>query len=215
MQFLAQFFLLFQKGGPVMYFLAFCSLMVVTIAVERFLYYRSLTTDTERFLGQLRSLLEENRLDEAILLSENTPGLAGKITVQGLSDYQRGGNVENSLEGASMMIAAQLRQYLAYLSVIVSLSPLLGLLGTVVGMIRTFSVLNVKTGQPMAITGGVGEALIATATGLTVAILTLICHTYFSQRLDKMVTEMERICAAVINSLGSGAKRGRPADEIA
>ena len=81
---------------------------------------------------------------------------------------------------------------LNYLSTIVTLAPLLGLLGTISGMIQSFSVFNLQAGQPMAITGGIGEALVATATGLLVAILALVVHTYFAQRMDTMLTLLEK-----------------------
>lgn len=83
------------------------------------------------------------------------------------------------IESAAAHEAARLRDYMNYLSVIVTLSPLMGLLGTVIGMIGSFNVLSVSSGQPFAVTGGVAEALVCTATGLFVAILALIIHTYF------------------------------------
>ena len=86
----------------------------------------------------------------------------------------------------------KLRARLNYLSMFVTLSPLLGLLGTIFGMIDAFNIFNLQAGQPMAITGGIGEALIATATGLCVAIFALIVHTYFAQKLDEILTELEK-----------------------
>ena len=84
-----------------------------------------------------------------------------------------------------------------YLSVIVTMAPLLGLLGTISGMIRSFSILNVQSGQAVAITGGVGEALIATAVGRCCAILALAVHSYFTQRLDRIITDMEMCFSAL------------------
>ena len=78
------------------------------------------------------------------------------------------------------------------MNVIVTMAPLLGLLGTISGMISAFSVFNIQEGQAHAITGGVGEALIATATGLCVAIVALAIHAYFMQRIDNIVTDMEQ-----------------------
>ena len=94
-----------------------------------------------------------------------------------------------------------MREYLNYLSALVTLSPLLGLLGTIIGMINSFSVLNVKAGQPLAITGGVGEALVATATGLSVAILAMVVHTYYAHRLDSVVTDMEELANMLLSNL--------------
>ena len=92
---------------------------------------------------------------------------------------------------------AKLRNRLYYLNVIVTMGPLLGLLGTISGMITSFSIFNVQSGQAVAITGGVGEALIATAFGLCVAILSLIVHAYFTQRLDRIITDMEMCFSAL------------------
>ncbi|MDF2572833.1 MAG: MotA/TolQ/ExbB proton channel, partial [Sporomusa sp.] len=203
MEFISQALSIFHKGGPVMYLLLACSLVVVTIAVERFSYYQAMVTDAQAFVTQLRPLLERQRITEAIQLCEQKPVVIGQVTAQGLRTYQQGGNVENTLEAAAMLSAARLREYLNYLSTIVTLAPLFGLLGTVIGMISSFSVFNVQAGQPMAITGGVGEALVATAAGLCVAALALIVHTYYTHRLDTIVTDLEQVSALVVNSLSS------------
>ena len=201
MEFLSQCLSLFHKGGPVMYLLIICSLAVVAIAMERFLYYRVMSTDTQTFLTKLQPLLERQKVTEAVQLCEKKPKVVNQVALEGLRAYQRGSSVENALESAAQLSASRLRESLNYLSTIVTLSPLFGLLGTVIGMINSFSVFNMQAGQPMAITGGVGEALIATATGLTVAVMALLAHTYFSHRLDKLVTDMEQVCAVMVNYL--------------
>ena len=78
------------------------------------------------------------------------------------------------------------------------MSPLLGLLGTIVGMIGAFSIFNLQAGAPIAITGGIGEALIATAAGLCVAIISLCIHSYFNHRLDIIITNMEQCFSALL-----------------
>lgn len=215
MEFLSQSLDLFHKGGPVMYILLLCSMAVVAIAVERFIYYKSNTIDAQTFACTLRPLLERQRLQDAIELCEQHPCAISQITSEGLHSFQQGSNVTGTLEAAAMLQAARLREYFNYLSAIVTLAPLFGLLGTVIGMISSFSVFHVQSGQPMAITGGVGEALVATAAGLSVAALALIVHTYFSHRLDKQVTDMEQICALVSNSLFQKRSSRRDNHEIA
>lgn len=215
MDFFTQSAELFHKGGPVMYFLLLCSLFVVAIAAERFLYFRHAGLDMQAFRSQLQPLLEKKCADEAAQLCEQTSAAAGQVMAEGLRAYQRGGNVENALESAAALVAARLREHLNYLSAIVTMAPLMGLLGTVIGMINSFSVFNVQAGQPLAITGGVGEALVATATGLCIAIIALIAHTYFSQRLDGLVTDIEQGSALVINYLLPPAVKGRKTHEIA
>lgn len=213
--FISQAVNLFHKGGPVMYLLVICSLTVVAVAVERFAYYRSVSVDVPAFLSRLQPLLERERIAEAAQLCEKVGGIAGQVALQGMKALQRGANVENTQEGAALLAIARLREHLNYLSVIVTLAPLLGLLGTVIGMINSFSVLNIRDGQPLAITGGVGEALVATATGLAVAIMALVTHTYFAHRLDGLVTDLEQVCATVVNNLPQKKTLRRDAHEIA
>ncbi len=215
MDFLSQCLNLFHKGGPVMYFLILCSLGVVTIFIERFSYYKRMSMDTQSFIAKLQPLLERQRITEVVQLCEKSPKIMTHITLEGLQAYQRGSRMESSLESAAQLSASRLRESLNYLSAIVTLSPLLGLLGTVIGMINSFSVFNMQAGQPMAITGGVGEALIATATGLCVAVMALVSHTYFSHRLDQFVTDMEQVCSVVVNYLPAKKLVRRDNHEIA
>jgi biopolymer transport protein ExbB len=215
MEILSQCISLFHKGGPVMYVIAGCSFAVITIAVERFVYFRDMSTDAQFFINKLQPLLERQKIVEAQQLCEHTPAVIGNLAAAGLEAYQRESNPEVAMEGTAALLAARLREYLNYLSSIVTLSPLLGLLGTVIGMINSFSVFNVQNGQPMAITGGVGEALVATATGLIVAIMALAVHTYFTHRLDKLVTDMEQVYTVVITRLPSKKKPRRESHEIA
>lgn len=215
MDFLSQSLSLFYKGGPVMYLLLLCSFGVVTITMERIFYYRAMSTDTQEFLKKLKPLLERQRVSEAVDLCEKLPKVVSQIALEGLHAYQRGSQLENSLESAAQLSTSRLRQSLNYLSAIVTLSPLLGLLGTVIGMISSFSVFNVQAGHAMAITGGVGEALVATATGLCVAVMALISHTYFCHRLDQFVTDIEQVSATVVNYLLTKKSLRRENHEIA
>lgn len=206
---------LFHKGGPVMYLLLACSLFVVTISVERFLYYRSLSTDAKVFHNKLQTLLEKHNVNEAAQFCQQSSSAVAEVASAGLQANLRGAQADVAVEGAAALTCSRLREYLDDLSTIVTLSPLLGLLGTVIGMIGSFSVLNVQSGQPMAITGGVGEALIATATGLSVATLALVAHSYFSRQVNKLVTDVEQIAAMVIGYLPAKKTNRRDAHEIA
>lgn len=203
MEVVTQCFSLFHKGGPVMYILALCSAAVLAIWVERYLYYKEMTMGAELFIPALKTLIEQHKIGEAVQLCQSTKASVGCIALKGLQAFQHNKNVESVLEGSSMLMAARMREYLNYLSAIVTLSPLLGLLGTVLGMINSFSALNVKNGQPLAITGGIGEALVATATGLSVAILAMVIHTYYCHRLDSIITDMEEICSMLLSNLPS------------
>lgn len=191
---------LFNKGGLVMYPLVLCSLIVFAIFFERIKVYRQAKSDVD---GLRQSIKATRTGSMADLLSacQKDQGVASKVLCEAM---EQGGSAEiqqEIIEGACSIEVSHLRQYLNYLDTIVTLSPLLGLLGTVVGMIGSFSVLSISEGEPFAITGGVGEALVATATGLCVAIIALVVHTYLAQYLDNLVSEMEELGSAYMTML--------------
>ena len=202
MDYLISIAAIFQKGGLVMYPLVACSILVVAVAIERFRYYRVAQGNGENVLAALERTLEIGDWDEAIKICEKNSGAVADVLATGLRQlsHEKYG-VENALEGAAALAAARLRRRLDYLDTVVTLAPLLGLLGTVIGMISSFSVMNVRSGQPQAITGGVGEALVATATGLCVAILAMIIHSCFKNWLDAIITDMEQACTELIHKV--------------
>lgn len=183
---------IFHKGGIVMYVLVLCSLAVVTIAIERGSYFHKVDAG-RAFAEKFYTLLKANRTVAAMELVKTTSGDLPELLLS--AQALRPEKIGAYFEMQSGIILAKMRKYLYYLSVIVTMAPLLGLLGTISGMISSFSVFNLDAGQAGAITGGVGEALIATAMGLCVAILSLTVHAYFSQRIDAIVTDMEQCCS--------------------
>ena len=187
----------FHKGGYVMYVLLLCSIFVVAIAAERARFFAK--ADAGRAFGRrFYECVTNGDYDMAQSLAQNSPGILPEL-LTGAFHLLLSGNraVTSFLEVQSGIALSQLRRRLYYLNVIVTLSPLLGLLGTIVGMISAFSVFNLDSGQATAITGGVGEALIATAFGLCVAILSLVVHSYFTQRIENIVTDMEQ-CFSIV-----------------
>lgn len=191
-------FQLFQAGGPVMYLLLACSLFVGYIAIERALFYGNMDAG-KAFAEQFYTQMKLRRCDQAQQLAAGAHG-GLPLILQEVFQGQSGPDVKAFVEMQSGIFIAKLRNRLYYLSVIVTMAPLLGLLGTISGMIRAFSVLNIQSGQAIAITGGVGEALIATAFGLCVAILALAVHAYFTQRLDRIITDME-LCFSALETM--------------
>ena len=181
---------LFTKGGFVMYLLLLSSIAVVGIGIERLNFYNYAGNDGENFLSALNDKLKNNSVDEVANFCHAEKSSIGAVAFSGVLAKTRGENVELALEIAYGEEAMKLRARLNYLSMIVTLSPLLGLLGTISGMIESFNIFSLQAGQPLAITGGIGEALIATAAGLCVAIFALIIHTYFAQKLDELATEL-------------------------
>jgi biopolymer transport protein ExbB len=192
------FLAILAKGGLVMIPLFFCSVAVIAIAVERHTYYRQATTDRVK-IASVKPQMLAGEWEQALANCEQIGGCSAVILAKGIEYRQRElPFIESIIEGQAALIAAKLRERLNYLDTIVTMAPLLGLLGTVIGMIQSFSVMNLREGQPLAITGGVGEALVATATGLCVALLALVVHSYFSQRLDRLVTDMEEAATLTV-----------------
>ncbi len=193
----------FQKGGSVMYVLLLCSMFTVAIGLERYLYFRRMDSGRD-FAMHFCSLMGEFKEQEARKLAKATSGVLAGILAHAMEmEQEREGRAAVSyMEVQSGVEISKFRRRLYYLNVIVTLAPLLGLLGTISGMISAFSVFHVQSGQAAAITGGVGEALIATAMGLCVAILALIVHAYFSQRLENIVTDMEQCFSLVERGAG-------------
>lgn len=189
---------LFHKGGPVMYLLLCCSLVVVSIGVERYMYYREAKTEMAGFMDQLSAFLAQGEWKAAIDLCRQSGGVVARLAEKGIQFRQDGRYLESVLEGEAALAAGKLRQNLRHLDTIVTVAPLLGLLGTVIGMISSFSVFNLTAGQPAAITGGVGEALIATAAGLCVATLSMLVYSYFNHRLDGIISDMEQVCVLLL-----------------
>lgn len=197
-----EFWRLFEKGGFVMPLLLAGSLLAVAVAVERFWTFRRAAADAAAMREQLEASLLAGDYAVALAATQRFENLAAYIAAAGLSQAERGSRAaELAMESAANRGAARLRQRLDLLNLMVTLAPLLGLLGTVIGMIRAFSVLNLRSGQPFAITGGVGEALVATAAGLCVAVLSLIFLAYFRNRLDSILNDAEETAAMVLAAL--------------
>lgn len=199
MQAITDLIMYFHKGGLVMWPLLACSITVIAIAIERFIYYKSVDSGAA-FASSYCAAVRSGDFAVATELARKGSGQCAQM----LADVAAvaGGKAEKSafLESRAGIFMATLRDKLDYLGIIVTMSPLLGLLGTIVGMIGAFSIFNVEAGAPMAITGGIGEALIATATGLCVAILSLCAHSYFAHRMDNMITDMEQCFSALLEA---------------
>ena len=173
---------LFNSGGLVMYPLVILSIIVIAIGIERYTYFKANTALLKEFSHDVYFAVKDNDWKKAKELCEANQTATGRILNAGLTYSKNETSMKNAFSEQMMIEASHLKIHLDYLSAIVTISPLLGLLGTVSGMIGTFSVLDNGAGAS-AISGGVGEALIATATGLLVAILSFCVYTYFSHRV--------------------------------
>lgn len=205
MELMMEVLAVFQKGGLVMYPLLACSILAIGIGVERYSAFR-LAEASPGYLKALIQELDSSCWEAALVLSTQEAGVIPPVIAAAIRRQREGIRCQSQLENAAALVSAKLKNRLHYLDTVVTLSPLLGLLGTVVGMIHSFNVMNVVTGQPHAITGGIGEALIATAFGLCVAVLALVIHSYYTQRLDRIITDMEQCFNALLEAADRGMK---------
>ena len=195
---------LFIKGGLVMWPLLVCSIIAVVILVERVRLYNRSHSNMDVIRQQVGAMVEQGQWKDLKALCDEDGGVAAELIVAATKQSHDADKQVQTLQGTASALAATLRHNLNYLETIVTLAPLLGLLGTVTGMMSTFSVLSIQNGEPFAITGGIGEALIATATGLTVAIIALVIHAYLAQREDRLVSEMEEAASIYMTALVGG-----------
>jgi biopolymer transport protein ExbB len=198
-------------GGPVMWPLFACALASLGVMVERSLAIGRAATDNETLLEQVRRLLTAGKTDEALKLCERTRGPVASLVAGGIRNRDLDADaVERSMEELALRETPELYKRLGVLDTIITISPLLGLLGTVTGMIRAFHVVgSAGMGQPTAITSGVAEALIATATGLAIAIVTLIGYNALTEKVKEIIAEMETRATQFLNILAG--LRDRPA----
>jgi biopolymer transport protein ExbB len=176
------------KGGPVMLPLLACSIIALAVVIERFLFWRRISA--REMAEEMLNLAEQRDLAHAAELGHAADSPLVRVLASGLA--HRNPSVTKALEVAAQKEVPVLKQRLTILDTIITLAPLLGLLGTVTGMIGSFGIMSqTGIGQPHAVTGGVAEALIATATGLLIAILTLVPYNYFSNRAEREMEEIE------------------------
>lgn len=184
---------LFRAGGFMMYPLVIASIVVVAVFIERFRFYRGNQSNVDELAEKIPEYLHAGDREGLKALLEKDGGIPASMVLAGVEQLGDKASQTAILEGSAALYTGLLKNYLNYLDLIVTLSPLMGLLGTVIGMIGSFDVLSVSNGQPFAVTAGVAEALICTATGLFVAIISLIAYTYLSQQVSNYVSQMEKL----------------------
>lgn len=176
-----------------MYPIIVCSIVALGIFLERLWALRRRNIIPGEFIRNVEELLKSQKISEAIFLSKGDTSSIAKIFLAGLKSAGRGmWLVKEAIEEMGSREGVILEKHVGILATIANLTPLLGLLGTVSGMIRTFNVISVQGGgNPAALAGGIAEALITTATGLCVAIPTLVCHRILKNKAESLIFEME------------------------
>jgi biopolymer transport protein ExbB len=176
-----------------MYPIIFCSIVALAIFLERLWVLRRKHIIPLDFINNVEGLLKKQKLSEAVFLCQNDMSSIAKIFLAGLRSTQKGmWLVKEAIEERGSREATILEKNVDILSTIANLTPLLGLLGTVSGMIKTFNAISVQgIGNPAPLAGGIAEALITTATGLCIAIPTLVCYRFLKDKASALIFEME------------------------
>lgn len=190
---------LIVKGGPVMVPLGLCSIVALASAIERFISLKRKKIIPTNFIEELKERLEKpnpndaSKIQEAIKFCEQTQSPVGNIFKAGLMNLHRGEEaIEKAIEDAGAREIDKMKRSLRILAVIVTVSPLLGLLGTVYGMIGAFEVsTQVGVGKAEFLAKGIYEALVTTAAGLTIAIPAFFVYQFLNSKIDSLIDEID------------------------
>lgn len=199
---------LLAAGGWVMPLIVLCSVVALAICIERYIALNPKRIAPPHLLATVWKQLKAGELDgqRLKLLRQGSP--LGAILAAGLANRSQGRDVmKESIQEAASHVVHDLEKYLNTLGTVAAVAPLLGLLGTVVGMIRVFTEITVQgTGNANALAGGISEALITTATGLAVAIPALVMHRFYTGKIDTIVVTLEQETIKLVDALHSGNK---------
>ena len=185
---------MYMKGGFAMHPMLVLSILAVAITIERFIYLRRAKTDADAFMEAINGYLERNALEEAAEYCDRNSVPISRIIKAGLKSRKRGRNeVVRSIEDAGGLEVAKLEKGILILQTIAKIAPLIGLFGTVTGMITAFQAMGGVGGDnPRMVASGIGEALIATAGGLVVAIPVYFLSFYFINEVNKFLLDMQK-----------------------
>lgn len=177
------------SGGWMMIPIIACSFLALTITIERFVYYQKFRSGS--LANNLLSLIEQDKFTDALALAEKQSSPALRVMAAGVRQHTQ--QPEKAMEAAGIAEVSKMKRGLPVLDTIITLSPLLGLLGTIIGMISSFGIMSESgLGDPHAVTGGVAEALVCTAAGIGVAVITLIPYNFFLARMEQETEYIEQ-----------------------
>lgn len=198
-------FELVQAGGWLMVPILLCSVIAAAITVERFWTLRAELVAPRNLLAQVWTWIKSNEMDNRRLREVKSGSPLGQILAAGITSHRRGREVmKESIEEVANHVVHELERYLNTLGTVAAITPLLGLLGTVIGMIKVFTAIQLEgTGNAAVLAGGISEALITTAAGLTVAIPSLFFYRYFQRKVDELVIYMEQEALKLVEVLNT------------
>ncbi|MFC1668388.1 MotA/TolQ/ExbB proton channel family protein [Chlamydiota bacterium] len=193
-----------QKGGPLMYLIVICSILAAAVFIERLIHFHRAKIHTEKFMNGIRNIIKKGNVVEAISICEQTPGPVAFILKEGLIHHESSKDeIKETIEEAGLHEVPRLEKNLVILATVAHITPLLGLLGTVSGMIKAFMKIQEKAGivNPGDLAQGIWEALITTAGGLAIAIPAYVAYNYLVSRVDGFLLDMEKSSNELINIL--------------
>lgn len=198
---------LFLVGGPIMWPVLLSSVFAFAIILEKFWHLHKIRIDTQSFLTNILDKMKRHEIKEALQVCDNTKSPVAHILKAGILKYDRPrARIVEAIEDASLYEVPKLEKNLPMLATIGHIAPLLGLLGTVTGMVRCFQLVQAKATtlhpiSPGDLAGGIWEALLTTVAGLSVAIPTYVAYNYLVSRINNFVLEMEKASTELVNFL--------------
>jgi len=201
---------LVQAGGWLMIPILLCSVLALAIISERMWTLRKRKVIPAKLVAAIWKLLEKNALTDRHITEIEKGSPLGKVLAAGLINRHLSRElVRESIEETGRFVVHEMERFLNTLGTISTITPLLGLLGTVIGMIKVFTAITaVGVGDPAQLAGGISEALITTAAGLTVAIPSLIFYRHLKRRIDELVIGMEQEAMKLVEFIHG--ERGKP-----
>lgn len=198
---------LFLSGGPVMWPILLSSVFAFAIIMEKFWYLHKINIGTQEFLSKILDKMKRHEIKEALQVCDSTKSPIAHILKAGILKYDRPRQqIVETIEEASLYEVPKMEKNLTMLATIGHIAPLLGLLGTVTGMVRCFQTVQTKSMSlhpvsPGDLAGGIWEALLTTVAGLIVAIPTYVAYNYLVSRINYYVLEMEKASTELVNFL--------------
>lgn len=194
---------LLTAGGWLMVPILLCSVVAVGICIERLVALNRKKIAPPHLLATVWQQLKNESMSDESLKKLRVSSPLGNILAAGLSNARQGRDVmKESIQEAASHVVHEMERHLDTLGTIAAITPLLGLLGTVMGMIKVFAgIMAEGTGNASVLAGGISEALITTATGLVIAIPALAMHRYFERRIDTIVVELEQESIKLVDAL--------------
>jgi biopolymer transport protein ExbB len=199
-----------KSGGWLMAPIILCAIIAMGIILERFWTLQQKRVIPEDLTSRVWGWVKKDQLDQKQIQSLHQGSPLGQILAAGLINRDRERTVlKDSIQDTGRHVVHELERYLETLGTVAAISPLLGLLGTVIGMVEVFTAITAHgVGNPGVLAGGIAQALITTAAGLTVAIPALIGYRYYRSRVDTLVVEMEKEAIKLVEALHRRNERG-------